>query len=209
MYKKLEEETINYLLETGIDEFAEKGLDRANINHIAKKAGVSVGVIYKYYGDKDNFFLSCVEHSLKFLEDVIGDVIDSDSDLKRCVRLLINRLIEGAEKHPNYYVMYNEITAGSCRKYAAKLASEIEGKTANLYAGLIAKGQEEGKVVDSENPKIAAFFFDNLLMMLQFAFSCEYYKERFLIFCGEEIVNDKEALADAFCAFVERAIGIR
>ena len=81
MYKKLEEEDISFLLETGIAEFAAKGLDRANINVIAEKAGMSVGVIYKYYGDKDKFFLSCVEYSLKLLEKAFQDVISNESDI--------------------------------------------------------------------------------------------------------------------------------
>ena len=37
MYKKLDSDTINNILETGIEEFANNGLDRANINVIAKK----------------------------------------------------------------------------------------------------------------------------------------------------------------------------
>ena len=56
MYKKLDEKTMHLILETGIDQFARFGLDRANINTIAKAAGVSVGVLYKYFGDKDSFF---------------------------------------------------------------------------------------------------------------------------------------------------------
>ena len=58
MYKKLDEKTMHLILETGIDQFARFGLDRANINTIAKAAGVSVGVLYKYFGDKDSFFLA-------------------------------------------------------------------------------------------------------------------------------------------------------
>ena len=68
MYKKLDDGRINSILETGIDEFAANGLDRSNINLIAKNAGVSVGVIYKYFGDKDGFFLACVRHSLDLLD---------------------------------------------------------------------------------------------------------------------------------------------
>ena len=39
MYKKLDDNAKLTILETGIDEFAERGLDRANINTIAKKEG--------------------------------------------------------------------------------------------------------------------------------------------------------------------------
>ncbi len=58
MLKKLSDEKINEILEAGISEFASHGMDRANTNVIAKKAGVSVGVIYKYYNDKEGFFFA-------------------------------------------------------------------------------------------------------------------------------------------------------
>jgi TetR/AcrR family transcriptional regulator len=115
MYKKLDDDTINTILETGIDEFANNGLDRANINVIAKKAGVSVGVIYKYYKDKDSFFLTCVRHSLKLLEQVLKDAFSDGTDVMTCIRRIVNALLEHSRKHKNYNVMYNEITSGSCK----------------------------------------------------------------------------------------------
>lgn len=208
MYKKLDDGAIVTLLETGIDEFACNGLDKANINVIAKKAGLSVGAIYKYYGDKDNFFLSCVSHSLKLLESAIQDVLKNEDDIKTCIRLLMDEIIDGAEKHRNYFVMYNEINSGSCRKYAVELARQIEGKTGALYAALMEKARAEGRATYKGDSKMFAFFFDSLLMMLQFSFSCEYYRERMRIFCGDEILDDKEKLGEAFCEFIERAIGL-
>ncbi|HCY79311.1 MAG TPA: hypothetical protein DHU74_06310 [Clostridiales bacterium] len=82
MYKKLDDNAKQLILETGIDEFAERGLDRANINVIAKKAGVSVGVIYKYFGDKDSFFLACVRHSLAQLDAVLSEAISHETDIE-------------------------------------------------------------------------------------------------------------------------------
>lgn len=82
MYKKLDDNAKQLILETGIDEFAERGLDGANINVIAKKAGVSVGVIYKYFGDKDSFFLACVRHSLALLDAVLSEAISHETDIE-------------------------------------------------------------------------------------------------------------------------------
>ena len=75
MYKKLDEKTMDLILETGIDQFAQCGLDRANINTIDRTAGVSVGVLYKYFGDKDGFFLACVRHSLALLDQVLQEAV--------------------------------------------------------------------------------------------------------------------------------------
>jgi len=209
MYKKLDGEALENLLEAGIDEFADKGLNSANINVIAKNAGLSVGVVYKYYKDKDNFFLACVEHSLKLLEIAIQDAIGDEEDVIHSMEILIKELLDGAEKHRNYYIMYNEITSGSCRKYAVELARKIEGKTSMLYAALVEKAQAEGKVTYKGNPRMFAFFFDSLLMMLQYSFSCEYYKERMKIFCGEDVFQNEEKLAAQFLEFMKGAIGIR
>ena len=71
MYKKLDDTSLTKLLEAGIDEFAERGLDKTVMSSIAKRAGISVGVIYKYYEDKDAFFLACVDYSLSLMEATI------------------------------------------------------------------------------------------------------------------------------------------
>ena len=52
MLKKLTEEQQQAILDSAIEEFGRNGLERAQIGSIAKKAGLSVGVIYKYYRNK-------------------------------------------------------------------------------------------------------------------------------------------------------------
>lgn len=205
MYKKLEDNTINTILETGIDEFANKGLDRANINVIAKKSGVSVGVIYKYYKNKDSFFLACVRHSLKLLEQVLNDAFSDDADVMTCIRRIVYALLEHSRKHKNYNVMYNEITSGSCKRFAAVLAKEIETRTAPVYEQLMEKSKQSKDVkIDS---RMLAFFFDNLLMMLQFSYSCDYYRERMKIYCGENIMDNDEKVAEEFIRFIGGVLG--
>lgn len=208
MYKKLDEEIINTILETGIDEFAENGLNRANINVIAKKAGVSVGVIYKYYGDKDSFFLVCVHHSLELLDKVLRDAVADETDILACIRHVVYALLEHSRNHMNYNAMYNEITSGSCKQYAAALAEEIEKRSAMAYRQLLENAKKAGKVSSDLDPRLFAFFFDNLLMMLQFSYSCDYYKQRMKIFCGEEISDNDERMAEEFIKFISRALGI-
>ena len=64
MYKRLDPAALDAILECGVDEFARCGFQPASVASVAKNAGVSVGVIYKYFGDKDAFFLACVRQSL-------------------------------------------------------------------------------------------------------------------------------------------------
>ena len=207
MYKKLDEDTLNTILETGIDEFAGNGLDRTNINVIARKSGVSVGVIYKYYGDKDNFFLACVRHSLKLLEQVLRDTFSHEADVMTCIRRVVYALLDHSRKHKNYNVMYNEITSGSCKRYAAVLAKEIESCTALVYEQLVENAKRSGEADINIDSRLSAFFFDNLLMMLQFSYSCDYYRERMKIFCGEDVLYNDEKVAEEFIRFIGAALG--
>jgi len=209
MYRTLDDETINTILETGIDEFANNGLDRANINVIAKKSGVSVGVIYKYFKDKDSFFLACVRHSLKLLEQVLKDAFSDDADVMTCIRRIVYALLEHSRKHRNYNVMYNEITSGSCKGYAAVLAKEIETHTAQVYKQLMEKAKQSADAEINIDSRMLAFFFDNLLMMLQFSYSCDYYRERMKIYCGENIPDDGEKVTEEFIKFIGGALGCR
>ncbi len=209
MYKKLDSDTINNILETGIEEFANNGLDRANINVIAKKAGVSVGVIYKYFKDKDSFFLECVRHSLELLEQVLQDAFSDDADVMTCIKRIVYALLEHSRKHKNYNVMYNEITSGSCRRYANILAKEIETRTAFVYEQLMEKAKQSAAAEIKIDSRMLAFFFDNLLMMLQFSYSCDYYTERMKIYCGENILEEDEKVANEFIGFIGSVLGYR
>ena len=202
MYKKLDETALEAILEAGIEEFARCGFQPASVADVAKKAGVSVGVIYKYFGDKEAFFLACVRHSLDLLDQTLHEVAAAGGSMEDRVRRLITALITQSRQHASYNAMYNEITAGSCRKFAPMLAREIEQKTAALYTALFSDAQQRGEITNTVAPELFAFFFDNLLMMLQFSCSCEYYRERMEIFCGRDAAQDDRKLTGALTRFV-------
>lgn len=204
MYKKLDDEILNNILESGIDEFVDRGFSGANMRGIAQRAGVSVGVIYKYFSDKDSFFRACLDHSLQLLDNVLAEAVKEEDDFDSCIRNIVYALVRHSQQHSNYNAMYNEITAGGCRVYAAEFAKEIETRSAQVYSRLIARAQAQGRISKDADSGVLAFFFDNLLMMLQFSFSCEYYRERMKIFCGESA--DKEDIAEYMISFIEKAL---
>jgi AcrR family transcriptional regulator len=205
MLKKLTDEKLAEILETGIAEFAEKGLERANINVIAKKAGISVGVLYKYYEDKEAFFLACLRRSLKVLESVLEDIIASEDKILVRAEKMIRSVQHYSRENSVYINMYNEITSGSSKKFAPQLAAEIEGMSSRTYTHFIAKAIEDNDIRKDIDPRLFAFFFDNLLTMLQFSYSCDYYRERLKIYCGEDILDDDEKVLTELLKFLESA----
>lgn len=202
MLKKLSEEKLSELLECGISEFAEKG-HRASMSDIAKHAGTSVGVIYKYYTDKEAFFLACVRHSLSALENSLSEMTSRSDKPLNYARTLIKTLQYFAARHGDYFRMYHRITESYDN--ASELAKEIEGFTSRLYTEFISAAQESGDIRRDIDPGLFAFFFDNLLMMLQFSYCCPYYKERFKMYGGSDILDKDEYVTEQLLKFMESA----
>lgn len=195
MAKKLTEEKCSQIMEVGIAEFAARGYDGANTNTIARKAGISVGVLFKYYGDKEGFFLACLQRSLDILTQVLEQVEQAEGKPLEKAEALFRTLIAFSRQHGDYIRMYHMITAISNPALSRKLAGEIEGVSARVYGAYMAQMQAAGEVRRDIPPAAAAFFFDNMLMMLQFTYSCDYYKERLYLYTG--VPADDEAADEA------------
>lgn len=205
MYKKLDDEMLVNIMENGIDEFVEKGFAGASMKAIADRSGVSVGVIYKYFKGKDGFFMKCLEHSLELLDQVLREAAADEMDISACIRKVIRALVKHSKIHSSYNAMYHEITSGGFSSHAEDLAGEIEKRSAQVYFTVIENARKNGEVHSSIDTGILAFFFDNLLMMLQFSYSCGYYKERMKIFCGDDAADD-EKISESLINFMEAAL---
>lgn len=204
MLKKLSEEQLERLLEAGVEEFARRGPAGANMRDIADRAGISVGALYKYYGDKDGLFRACLRRSLEALDAVLSEVTGVEAGFKEYARRIIRALLQFSREHGGYVRLYCTLTASGGEE-ARRLAGEIEGVTARLYTRYISAGRDGGALRRDLDPGMFALFFDNLLMMVQFAGCCDYYRERFRLYCGESLEEQEERLERELLKFLESA----
>lgn len=185
MLKPLTQEQIDRIIETAIRHFADRGFAGANINKIASESGVSVGVLYKYYQDKTGLFTTCVRQSLDYLDTVFRETEAAGGTLIEMIENLIRRSQLAAREHPEYFRLYHQITVSGVPEHeAGNVTDLIEGRSAKLYSQLLREAKDAGEVRKDMDPAMFAFFFDNLMMMLHFAYACDYYQERFRLYCG-------------------------
>lgn len=191
MLKPLTQEQIDRIIETAIRHFADRGFAGANINKIASESGVSVGVLYKYYQDKTGLFTTCVRQSLDYLDRVFRETEAAGGTLMEMIENLIRRSQLAAREHPEYFRLYHQITVSGAPELRADQEHEagnvtelIESRSAKLYSQLLREAKDAGEVRKDMDPAMFAFFFDNLMMMLHFAYACDYYQERFRLYCG-------------------------
>ena len=204
-FRKIPEEKQNKIIEAALGEFAQYGYSEANINKIADRAGVSVGSLYKYFNDKQNLYQLIVNISSDTLKEVLGRIVSSNDDLFVIIENIIGSIQEHARTHHNMFKLYNEMTAENNSELTWKTAGSVEGVTADLYASLIEKAREQGIAGKDFEPRYFAFFLDNLFMMLQFSYSCEYYKERLKMYVGENAILDDKLMRDQLIRFIRGA----
>lgn len=206
MLKKLTEEQQDMILDVATKEFGEKGLKATNINHIARDSSVSVGVIYKYYGNKEALFLACLDRSLSHLGQTLQTAVCEARDFKTMLSYLISVAVDFSQMHRNEIRMYQWITTAS-GKEAKKFAREIEAASSKLYKELFSKAKSDGFMSLEMDPDAFAFFFDSLLMMLQFTYGCDYYDERRKLYFSEK--DEDSFVANQMVRFLNNSLGVK
>lgn len=204
MLKKLSEEKLEELLEAAVEEFALHGPDGANMRDIAGRAGISVGVLYKYYDNKEALFRACLDRSLEELNAALAGAVREEGGLWEYTRRIVRSLLRFSREKPGYVRLYCALTAMGGPE-AVRLAEELEGVSAGMYTRYIAAGQTSGDLRRDMDPKFFAFFFDSLLMMVQFAGCCGYYRERFRLYCGAAPEEMEERMEQELLKFLKSA----
>ncbi len=206
-FERADEERKNLILEVGIEEFSSKGYENANINVIAKRAGISIGLMYKYFSTKEDLFITCLSHGMDILEKALYDIMISDDKLLKKAEKLIRTICMHSKKNSNYIKMYNEISSekGSVERIRA-IVEEIESRRSSIYITSIGRALANGDVRSDLNPRLFALFLDNLLTSLQFAYTCDYYREKFRIYTGVDLNDaDDEQIITQLLKFIESA----
>jgi len=209
MLKKLTEDQQAAILDRAILEFAEKGYSGAGLSGIAKGAGVSVGVIYKYYKDKEELFSACIRKSIMYLDEALREAGQAGDDLPEQIRSLVRQVQRICREHPEYFRMYHQITMSDDPGQARQMAEIIERPSAKAYKAALKRAREEGHIDPETDPGAGAFFFDNLMMMLHYAYSCTYYQERMNIYCGKRLAANEKKMEDQLVRFVLNGLGYK
>lgn len=93
-FNKISKERQNEILEIAIEEFSSKGYKSANINIIAKNAGISIGLMYKYFATKEELFFECISRGMVILQETLEEILKSPNKLLKKAELVIRATCE-------------------------------------------------------------------------------------------------------------------
>ena len=185
------------ILRVALAEFAAKGYSATGINELARKAGISIGSLYSYFASKEDLFLAVIDMGSETLARELAD-IDVSSGFFSCFEALLWKARAAADRYPELNQIYLDSTTQGMSALAARLSNRLEAVTADLYRRMFEAGKASGEVRADVDSGLAAFCLDNLIVMLQFAYSGDYYRDRMRIMAGlaaDEPVDDERLVA--------------
>jgi len=92
------------IIETALDLFSAKGLNKTSTNEIALKAGVSIGTFYSYFENKKTLFLEILKSHLdNFITGIYALRIDDTTPMKDIIRDHIVKAFQTFEINPAFH----------------------------------------------------------------------------------------------------------
>ncbi len=206
IFNRLGDKKKTLVLSTSVKEFSEKGFNSANINTIAENAGISIGAMYKYFENKRALYLACVEWAMLHLNQEIAEAVSQDDEILTLCEKIIRVIQRHRKENEQFTKLYYEMATEGNAEYAMLISSQIEGVTADLYASYIKSAQDNNRIRTDIDPRFFAFFMDNLFMMLQFSYSCDYYIDRMQIYTYDDVFERDDVLLQQMLLFIKGAL---
>ncbi len=194
------------ILDAAETEFAAKGFAGANINVIAQKAGISIGAMYKYFGSKEDLFLTVIERAHDLLATVLAQIGQAPGDIFEKIEKMVRAAQQYARRFPELHQIYLDMTSQGLSHLSSKLSGKMETITAEFYHGIIQTAMAQGTINSGLDARVAALCIDNLILMLQYAYTSDYFKERLKVFIGPDALSDDEKIVNGLMAFVRGAL---
>lgn len=207
LFDKIADEKRARIIEASLAEFSSKGYNAANINVIAKNAGVSIGSMYQYFESKENLFLAVIDIALGIIEKSLASIDDMQGSLYDKFEQILAYIQKYSREYRLLNQIYLEATTQGLAGMSKQLSLKMETVSSGYYTKLIAAAAGEGLVDKKIDPRTAAFCLDNILLVMQFSYSLDYYSERMKIFMGENVHDNDEKVRREIMYFLKKALG--
>lgn len=130
--------TVEVLLAAAARVFARAGYAATTTNHVAAKAGVSIGSLYEYFPSKDAILVALVERHLDEAERELGRAVaelgEARPSLEDTIVLLVRTMVELHAHDPGLHrVLFEEAPLpAKLRARVAQLETVMAGEVARL-----------------------------------------------------------------------------
>ena len=146
------------ILDAAVRVFARQGFHTCRVSDIADEAGVAYGLVYHYFGSKDEVLDTLFLERWNVLLEAIGDVDRTAGAPRDKLRVVTGFIVDSYRHDPDLMkVIIVEVTRAANsfgRKHLTKIREAYDG-----IADIVAEGQEAGRFRSDITPQFAAMAF--------------------------------------------------
>ncbi len=136
------------IFEAALKVFSEKGFDKATLEEVADKVGVSKPAIYLYFKSKEDLFFSMIYDRVKDIEDELNEIIKMQTQAIKKIEALIVFKIKFFKKNLSFFkIMHNMefkiVSLKSAPKFKKKFSNKYK-KYINKISNIMQQCIDEG-----------------------------------------------------------------
>jgi TetR/AcrR family transcriptional regulator len=123
------------IIQVCLEEFAEQGYDGASTNRMVERAGISKGVLFKYFKDKESLFHYVCQETIRQWQDELRiPATESHPDLFSLLKAVAIRKIAMSKRYPAAYRLFLRITQNEDHPVYGKIAHKLPDLTQQYMA---------------------------------------------------------------------------
>lgn len=161
--RRMRDERREQILAAALELFVSRGLAATRASDIAAAAGISQGLVYHYFGSKDDIYVELIRTAFEGMNEAVRALeADAGSPREKIARALseLLRLLESREDFARYFMLTAQ--ASQFEAVPARVGTIVRKNRATPYeviARILAAGQRDGSIRQHDADELAVVFW--------------------------------------------------
>jgi AcrR family transcriptional regulator len=158
--QRIKDERREQILKAALQIFARKGLAAARISDIAAAAGLSYGLVYHYFRDKEGLFVELVQRAVGGGLQVAQAALEAEGSPLERLHALCEEMVEGVRDNPEYpLIVMQAINQELLPEATREPIGRLSEQTYQTVSELIRQCQDAGQVVAGDPRELTELYF--------------------------------------------------
>ncbi|WP_197029199.1 TetR/AcrR family transcriptional regulator [Alicyclobacillus macrosporangiidus] len=167
--QQIRDERKEQILAAAAKVFARNGFVGTRVDDIASAAGVSKGLIYHYFGGKEEIFNTLVDRAVRGTIHLYQHAFGLPGSAAERLRWLIEQVVVGLSEQPYVFmVVLQAFVSDAVPQEARHVISTLAAEIRSIVTQFIADGQKDGEIVQGD-PEHLAFLLGSCIQGLAVA----------------------------------------
>lgn len=164
--QQLRAQSTEKIIGAALIQFSKKGLFATRIQDIAAEAGISQGLLYRYFSSKNEIYVALVEDALDKMNQKAEEVLALEIKAKEKILMTLDAMYITIETSERYRQTSRLIAEGMSSESVPTEAKEAlkakRNKPYQIFEQIIRQGQIEGDMLQGDPYDLAILFWSTL-----------------------------------------------